>query len=76
MKYDGTKSCKCLFFLAFFSFFSADDLICTGKAGLPLKGYLPHSFFSLSLSLPTSLLLSSFDCTVTFIGVPPAGSHV
>lgn len=53
MKYDGTKSCKCFVFFVFFkSFFSADDLICTGKAGLPLKGYLPHSFFSLSPSLP------------------------
>lgn len=29
----------------FFNLFSADDLICTGKARLPLKGYLPPSLF-------------------------------
>lgn len=56
MKHDGMKAAS-VFFFFFYLLFSADDLICTGKAGLPLKGYLPPSLF-LSLSLPPSLLLS------------------
>lgn len=52
MKYDRMKAASVFFFNLLFS---ADDLICTGKAGLPLKGYLPPSLF---LSLPPSLLLS------------------
>lgn len=38
----------------FFYLFSVDDLICTGKAGLPLKDYLPPSP-SLFSSLPPFL---------------------
>ena len=60
MKHDGMKAA------IFFFLFSADDLICTGKAGLPLKG-LPPSFplsFFLSLSLPPYLPPSSPLCTV------------
>lgn len=55
MKYDGMKAASVFFFFLLYLRLSADDLICTGKAGLPLKeGYLPPLSPSLSFifSLP------------------------